>query len=278
MDNRKDIKRTENISHFVDKQTIKTHPFGENKMGERAYRRAERLVAALYLLTNHIPSDEPIRRIVREQAASILLEILAARDQMRTAGSLKIQLIGASIRHVISLTRILAVAGFVSFENADILTDALDELGSFMESSRRSVLSESVRLSRDNLLDVRDMTRDPIKDIKDRYDVKDTDIIKDNLPSPFGNQIHQKDTSSGTTMNHRMTAILEVLGVGTDLGIKEIAINLPEYSEKMIQRELADLIAQGYVKKLGFRRWSKYALASSNSAPDPSMHEVPVNP
>jgi hypothetical protein len=54
MDNKKDIQKTRDISHFVHKQMLKIEPFGENKMGERAYRKAERLVAATYLLTNHI--------------------------------------------------------------------------------------------------------------------------------------------------------------------------------------------------------------------------------
>lgn len=267
MDNKKDIQKTENISHFVDKQTLRTHPFGDNKMGERAYRRAERLVAAIHLLTNHIDQHEPIRRIVRESSASILADILELRDEMRTVGSLKTHSIEASVRHLISLVRILAVSGFVSFENADVLTDALDDLGAFIETSRRSVLSENIRLSREGLLDVRDAVRESIKDIKDKYNVKDKIIIKD-IPKDSIDVPYKKDTSDNgqntTTnrMNRRMEGILEVLRVGTDLGIKDIGVNLPEYSEKMIQRELADLIAMGYVKKLGFRRWSRYALAS----------------
>ncbi len=272
MDNKKDIQKTENISHFVDKQTIRTHPFGDNKMGERAYRRAERLVAAIHLLTNHIDQDEPIRRIVRESSAGILADILGLRDEMRTVGSLKTHSIESSVRHLISLVRILAVSGFVSFENADVLTDALDDLGAFIETSRRSVLSENIRLSREDLLDVRDAARESIKDIKDKDNVKDRIVIKDIPMTPI-DVSYKKDTNNGgqntTTnrMNRRMEGILEVLRIGTDLGIKDIGVNLPEYSEKMIQRELADLIALGYVKKLGFRRWSRYALAA---APTPS--------
>ena len=268
MDSKKDIQKTENITHFVDKQTIRTHPFGDNKMGERAYRRSERLVAAIHLLTNHIDQDEPIRRIVRESSVSILGDVLSLRDEMRTVGSLKTHSVETSIRHLISLVRILAVSGFVSFENADVLTDALDDLGSFIETSRRSVLSENIRLSREDLLDVRDTTREHIKDIKDSVVIKD-------IRSPQSDVQYKKDANRALTadfagdgsinssinrLNRRMEGILEVLRVGTDLGIKEIGINLPEYSEKMIQRELAELVAMGYVKKIGSLRWSKYLL------------------
>jgi DNA-binding HxlR family transcriptional regulator len=43
-----------------------------------------------------------------------------------------------------------------------------------------------------------------------------------------------------------------------ELGIKDVVSNLPEYSEKMIQRELAELVAAGRVKKTGLKRWSRY--------------------
>ena len=267
MESKKDIQKTENISHFVDKQTIKTHPFGDNKMGEKAYRRAERLVAAIHLLTNHVESSEPIRRIARERASTILGDILDIRDEMRTVGSQKIFSIEASIRHLMSLVRILAVSGFVSFENADILTDALDELGSFIESSRRSVLSENIRLSRDDLLDSRDLTRDFIKDIKDNVGLSVEYSNKDKSMT-YRSPSVQRDFSTGegkpgAGTNRRMSAILEVLKTSSDVGIKEIAVNLPEYSEKMIQRELSDLVDSGMVRRLGIRRWSKYALAES---------------
>ena len=263
MEIKKDIQKTEKISHFVDKQTIKTQPFGDNKMGERAYRRAERLVAAIHLLTNHIDPDEPIRRTIRERSSEILGDILGIRDEMRTVGSQKVYSIEASIRQLISLVRILAVSGFVSFENADILTDALDDLGSFMETSRRSVLSESVRFSHDDLVDVRDSSRETIKDIKDIRNIKDTNIVKDADTTP----IHVRDQKD-IQINHRMEAILETLrGSQETLGIKEIAVNLPEYSEKMIQRELADLITMGRVTKVGFRRWSRYAIAVAGTVP-----------
>jgi hypothetical protein len=274
MDSKKDIQKTENISHFVDKQTLKTHPFGENKMGERAYRKAERLVAAIHLLTNHIDPQEPIRRVVRESSTAILAEMLGLRDEMRTVGSLKTHSIETSIRHLISLVRILAVSGFVSFENADVLTDALDDLGAFIETSRRSVLSENIRLSRDDLLDV----REPIKDIKDRDNIKDRIVIKDivneskdvlltkDIPSTAAVNAEKVPATSHHRLNRRMEGILEVLRGGANLSIKEIGVNLPEYSEKMIQRELAELIALGQVKKLGSLRWTTYALPTPADA------------
>jgi len=262
MDIRKDIQKTENISRFVDKQTLKSHPFGDNKMGEKAYRRAERLVAAIHLLTNHLDPQEPLRRTIRESAVNMLMQTLGLRDEMRTVGSQKTVSVEVSIRHLISLTRILAVAGYVSFENADVLTDGLDDLAYFIETSKRSSLSESVRLSREEMLNnVLEERPSFIKDIKDK-----ASIIKDNTAS---NKTDSINTASN--LNKRMQGIVEVLRNNADLGIKEIGLNLPEYSEKMIQRELAELVSQGLVTKTGLRRWSRYTLASS-SEPSPILH------
>ena len=274
MDTKKDIQKTENISRFVEKQTLRSHPFGDNKMGEKAYRRAERLVAAIHLLTNHLDSQEPLRRTIRESAVNMLMQTLELRDEMRTIGSQKTVSVEVSIRHLISLTRILAVAGYVSFENADVLTDGLDDLAYFIETSKRSSLSESVRLSREEMLNNVFEERQPfIKDIKDRVST-----VKDKTDFNRTDSIN-----AGSALNKRMQAIVEVLRNGTDFGIKEIGLNIPEYSEKMIQRELSELVSQGFVTKTGLRRWSRYTLAPKETDPAagqsaPASDEDPSDP
>jgi len=63
--------------------------------------------------------------------------------------------------------------------------------------------------------------------------------------------------SSGARANQ----ILDILKLGGALGIKDIAANLPQYSEKMIQRELANLVVTRSVEKAGEKRWSKYRIS-----------------
>ena len=68
MDGKTDIQKSNPLVRFFDKQTVRTNPFGANQSADRAYRRAERLVAALFLVTNHISADEPIRVSIRSGA------------------------------------------------------------------------------------------------------------------------------------------------------------------------------------------------------------------
>jgi len=265
MDGRKDIQKTDHLSRFLDDQVIRTNPFGRNTSGERAYRRAERLVAAIHILTNHIPAEEPSRVEVRRIGVNLLNSLLALRDEMRVSESPGFRAVQASIRELISLVRVLSISGYVSFQNASVVIEALDELGNFLTASQRSTLSESVTFSRDDLLgseglSVRTamrkastaLSRTPRSKSKSSpEDIKDIKSIKDNTDLTPVSDMEE-------TLNRRSEAILGILKSQGSIGIKDIASNVPEYSEKMVQRELAHLIALGLVKKTGFKRWSKY--------------------
>jgi hypothetical protein len=251
MDNIKDTSKGDDFSRFIEGQVVRTDPFGRNRAAERVYRRAERICAALYLLTRHISAAEPVRTEVRSEALGLLEKVLHLRDQMRAAESDALLSFESSVRRLISLVRILTAAGFLSFQNADIVIAALDELGVFVSSAQRSALSEGISLTREDIMgDTSPLTdRNFIKDIKDKRVVKDKSDISDG----------QSASAKGTVLA-RADGIIAVLRGQGGLGIKEITARLPDYSEKMIQRELALLIKGDKVKKEGFKRWSKYSL------------------
>lgn len=260
MDDIKDTQRTDSISRFLDSHPVRTNPFGDNRAAERAYRRAERLAAALYLLTNHIPENDRAREETRSQANELLTHVLCLRDEMRSPQSPAIRSTTTTVRHLISLVRMLTIAGYVSIQNAETMVAALDELSIYLASSQRSILSESVSISREELMDVHDSsqrTRTLVQAIKDTHEVSvitDTHTVKDvKLSAP-------KVSKSGS-LSLRSQTILDILRTGGSLGIKDIAANLPEYGEKTIQRELVTLVSQGKVRKLGLKRWSRYSIA-----------------
>ena len=250
MDGLNNSQKTGPLARFFDRGSVRTNPFGSNQSAHRAYRRAERLVAALYLVTNHISSAEPLRSTVRSESLSLLERVLSLRDSMRAMESEGVNACRASIRHLISLVRVLSVAGHLSAQNTNVMMDGLDELGNFLEVSRGSPLSESISFGREDFLDVNEPQ---VRDIKDTHMVKDKDVLKDmsNL---------SVSSAAGGNLSVRENSILGVLRTGGELGIRDIASNLPEYSEKMIQRDLVGLVATGRVKKIGLKRWSRYSI------------------
>jgi hypothetical protein len=253
MDSPKDLQKTEGAIKFLDYQTLKSSPFGDNRVGERVYRRAERLASAVVLLTNHIDDREPLKSEARQSVLDTLANILAIRDEMRSANSPEANKLKMSVRKVISLVRLLGISGHISFQNAEIVTEALDELLSFIVASRRSIMSESVTISREDLIDIRDTQRFTQERLSEKTTVNGAETKGSvSATSPGG------EKPTGTTLTTRSQAILEILRTQGELGIRDIASNLPEYSEKMIQRELAELVSQGRVKKAGLKRWSRY--------------------
>ncbi|OGG52860.1 hypothetical protein A3C20_00470 [Candidatus Kaiserbacteria bacterium RIFCSPHIGHO2_02_FULL_55_25] len=260
MDDTKDIQKNNSLSVFLDGQT-RTNPFGLNRAAERAYRRAERICAAAYLLTSHIPGTENIRGEVRVSGTGLLSDALALRDDMRSLQSKRVLNLQLRVRHMISLIRVLSAAGFISEANANTMTEALDELGNFTSVSQRSALSESVSISREDLMDIGSVQRSqsPRRVIKDTHGASDT--IKDSVHISDNVKVSNTKSNSNGTSGSRVQNILEILRVGGSLGIRDIASNLPEYSEKMIQRELLGMVARGQIRKIGLKRWSKYSLA-----------------
>ncbi|MDO8522654.1 MAG: hypothetical protein Q7S08_05245 [bacterium] len=268
MDEIRDTRRSDLLSKFLDGHIVRTSPFGRNASGEKSYRRAERLVAALHLLTSHVREDEPVRRSIRVTAIKLLSDILALRDEMRISNSSKIRSAQSTIRELISLVRMLGVSGLVSIQNADIIVEAIDELGNFLHLSQRTQLSESVVFSRDDLL-----SGGLPAEKRTNLSVKDKALLlginTDREASRITDSLHVKDGVKDTTVqmsrtddmiSTRSREVLAILHSGGEVGIRDISSNLPEYSEKMVQRELASLVAAGRVKKSGLKRWSRYSI------------------
>lgn len=247
----KSIKDVSNVLDILDSPRVQTNPFGANISGDNSYRRAERISAALHLVTNHVPESEPLRVAVRESGLRLLESILELRSGFRAIASEKGQSALAEIRSTISQVRLLAVAGFISAPNAHSIVEALDELGNLIVISQRSTLAEQVSLSRKDLMPAAQMTyKTPSRSSIVRKIQKETPkkAIKDSIGTE-NTEIRTSDRSG---------RILDILRVGGELGIKDIATNLPQYSEKMIQRELAELVQEGQVAKVGEKRWSRY--------------------
>lgn len=259
----KDIKDTKEVIPAFE---AKTDPFGGNISGEHAYKRTERIVSALYLVTNHVRYDEPLRMRLRSLGHDLLKDVMALRGGFRTSSNDRLGMLLSEVREGMSLVRLLQLAGYVSSQNVSVLTHALDELGLFLVGAQHSTLSDALQLNRDDFLP--------------------SDRPASELPSSFSRNPHimahpkpqsnHSTTRSETKEMHtprspgravqtevhgeRRTLIMDILTRGGALGIKDIAAQMVGCSEKTVQRELSVLIHEGKVKKEGEKRWSSYTL------------------
>ena len=224
-------------------------------------------MAALFLLTNHFSSSEQLRTSFRKNRTELLSSILSLRTGIRSSGADLVESALALIRELISLVRMSAIAGYISIQNAGEVIQALDDLGSLLVVSQRSDLSETVVLAREDLMpravepDTFVLkTRSQVeRKGQEPSDLKDTE--KDTKNSDMDTQRTSYSTSSYSRHSHgRSQEVLEILRIRGKLGIKDIYSNMPGYSEKMIQRELARLVRNGLVQKQGEKRWSIYEI------------------
>lgn len=247
----KDAQDVSNVLLILDSLAIRTNPFGANVSGENSYRRAERISAALHLVTNHVPENEPLRSVLRNKGLELLSVIIELRSGFRGPASEKGQSALASIRELISLVRLLAVAGYISVQNANAIAEATDELGSLIVVSQRSALAEQLTISHEQLIP-------PTGSIGFAKQERTSQSIRPVIRRPM--QSSETASAPSTMPTQRAERILDILKLGGMLGIRDIAANLPQYSEKMVQRELAELVDIGKVRKIGAKRWSRYQL------------------
>jgi len=237
----------------MDNRTLRIEPFGANVSASRAYSRAERLAAAIYLVTNHIAAEEPARKTARQLSIDLLSTILVLKDEMRSSDSRSLKGAIAIIRSLISIVRLLSASGHLSAQNSETLVEGLDEMGQFLVSAQKTSLSESIQISKNDLFE------------EDSYiyakghtqETRSTKTVRSNVVSRTPNKAAHANGEEKRARTERIVGILNSQG---QLGIKDIAASLPEYSEKMIQRELKQLVSSGRVTKSGSKRWSIYAL------------------
>src|SRR3989344_8306417 len=153
MDNQRDIQSGDSISRFFDKPAMRTG-LSLNQSVDRLYRRTERIIAGLFLATNHVAPAESLRIAVRKEGLQLLEHALSLRDEMRSPESGHVSAFKASARYLVSLLRMHTISGFLSMQNAAVLIEAIDDLGNFLTLARNSPLSETVSFSRQDFIDV----------------------------------------------------------------------------------------------------------------------------
>ncbi len=235
---------------------IDTHgPFGDNYACAHAYKKTEKILIALYLVTNSVPEKESARNIVRDKAILILSDILQLRSGFKSTGPNKVGNVIASIYEVISLLDVLHVSGFVSDMNLMVLKSELSDLIIFLRDATDTETSEKVMFNDEHF------NTGDIKDTSSIKDIKRTSFnIKDINKGVRGGRSVSTPASTARKHNERSATILKLVKDKKNVSVKDISVVITDCSEKTIQRELITLINENVLKKEGERRWSTYSL------------------
>ncbi len=277
------LKDSENLRDSEGKQLPS---YGASTQGMSivlSYNKLNKLVTALYMVTDIMNKDEPLRNKLRDLGTKIISDVYTNPIQANQ-----------KVAEILSFLDITSAIGMISQMNSNILKrEFLGLQHSIQEYSKQS-----------NPMWLEEFMVDPEKDLIDQ----EKDMVKDNISIHQGHstrlgiqkggtlmralnqvQVHSRpismsdkvsaldirsarhDSGVGTNFDilkkQRREQILKIIkekGEATITDIRTMAKQLPSTNvlascgEKTLQRELISMIKDKVLKKSGEKRWSRY--------------------
>lgn len=262
--------------------------FGEDRNFLFIFKKTEKLVSAVYIVSDLFPQEEPLKWRLREEALELMSLAIPLKDKL--SDSRKKELVSVFKSQVLETTALLEVAyfsGLLGEMNFSVLrqefSNLLNAVDARLDPVRHSPLlfpsdffsagkSESPsedEKRRQELLSQRQLdqskTTETEKTETENTEIKDKGQSKKEIPKlelrPSKNiQPKVSDKKSSRIKNKREDLITDLIKKKKEVTIKDISKNIKGCSEKTIQRALISLVKKGVLKKEGERRWSKYSL------------------
>ena len=205
------------------------------------YLKTEKIAHVLVLLAQ---TAEPARREEVDMAARRTASLCGEIAHL-AAGELDASIVLADLFALLSTIRVLVSERVLSAENGLVLVGEIEQVA---ERLARGSHPSPFISNEDFVVPLQEYQHPMLGHLPGvASDTRHLAGIKDN---------RTKGQSKG--QSERMSLILELVRKKKSLSIKEIAAVIKGCSEKTIQRELALLIGQGLVRKVGERRWSLY--------------------
>jgi len=267
----------------------------ENAVSNRCYltfiyKKTEKLVTAIYMVTSFLPDKEPLKWRLRDVAVEHMSDMVSTKDKviLKDIVSFKIT---SSVAEIISLLELSVSVGLISEMNFTILKKEYDNLLITINQIEDFGYEKTTDILPDNFFDIDEKeelffenNRPRNKSPKDFYKGQTKGqqyLSRWNLPtgqSGLPTEVSEGDkrqsswtegtSQSGRSVKYkkhfedgnRREKILNIVKDKKKVTIKDISRVVTECSEKTIQRELISMVKDSVLKKEGERRWSKYSL------------------
>lgn len=270
------IKKTNNnVALYEDKDLFL------NSHGAFLYKKAERIVMAIYMISEFFPSKEPLKWNMRQVSTSIIKDILVLTKKPTAETIRTLKNVHRSFLEVSSYISLGHVTGLISNMNFTILNQEVLKVSEELEGEmkRHPDIKETIKSDffqdginekntyKGHVNTVKDSTSATVSEVaklKMSNTVDSSDLL--NKGNNFSTAPLKKDTKkdsatdSGLSNGGRQQKILDILREKGKVSIRDIVYQIPGCSSKTIQRDLIKLIQDGLVSKEGDRRWSIYFL------------------
>ncbi len=225
------------------------------------FKKTERLVAAVYLLTDLFEKDNPFRHKLRLGTTDLLLDsfrLAGGHDGRETLSSLKRRAL-----EILVLLESAHFSGFVSPMNLSIFQNQYAPVLSLIEERENGIQSGKPVVEED-------FFNDGVPPLPSTFSIghsKGHNVLygldkRSSVPTPSSSK--SRTEARGPRRNGlespRMRAIMLLVKRHGEVSVKTVSAVVKDCSEKTIQRDLLALVASGVLKKTGERRWSRYSL------------------
>lgn len=256
-----DNESNKNLNNLVEKapEITVSSLFKGDSVFVFIFKKTQKILTALYLITNLLPDEEPIKWHLRKKGGNILSDIIVFYESKKEGDLHKVK---SEITEVLSMLEIGEFSGLIGPMNAKIIkaefTIVYDTLSSDIQS--RFVIPS-------NFFNIGQMPKE--KDIPEKgYEATPhTDkehhigqIMSVSSKGDIGHSPIENKSQKDINVKDRKEQILEVIKQKKEVSIRDIKDIISDCSEKTIQRELLAFVANGVLKKVGERRWSRYQI------------------
>lgn len=246
--------------------------FNQNHHFAYIYKKTEKLVTAVYMITNFVKDNEPLKWTIREKALALLdlnmsfntVSLAERRDLLKEYQAYSLE--------IVSLASIAHFSGLISEMNFNILSREFNGLVSTIEKDENKKANEETVMLHPGFFDTPRYSAPVAQPASSPVSVASAAPVQAPVPqAPSTNVLYKgqahtprpvKDIHTNKdSKDDRQATIVKLLSKKGGLNIKDFVGSIKGVSEKTIQRELLAMVAAGTLKKEGERRWSTYSLA-----------------
>ena len=229
------------------------------------HKKTEKLVAAIYLVSNYIKDNEPLKWSIREKALE-LLELATLLNFVSLEERRQILRDHQSVAtEIISISGVARQSGLFSEMNHNIIKVEFENLLKMIDESEKK---QEASLFAPDFFETKSLLERPSgADVSYNKNQVDVSFINNRKIQKDKNAIYSNKSIKRHIIGQenikdkdRTAIIIGMLKKKSGLGIKDFVEVIPGVSEKTIQRELLALVAKGSIRKEGDRRWSRYFL------------------
>ncbi|HTH93376.1 MAG TPA: DeoR family transcriptional regulator [Candidatus Paceibacterota bacterium] len=195
--------------------------------------KGHKIAAALYLVTNHLSDNDPLKSALRTSAIDFVSNVI---QENILSLSVKVQ----------AFLETAVLAGLISEKNASIISLEIRHYAI-------SITTEPDTVSALFAPTTPVFEAQPIRQQKPLVGM--TYNVRNNTFTTI-----QKSPVFNENKSKRQEIILSYIKEHKSAGIKDIAALFTDTGEKTIQRELSSLVTSGKITKRGEKRWSVYMI------------------